>query len=330
MLRKKIVWLVAAAIAAIALVTAYYTTDLFRDPKKFAVRESAAISRITIEKDTLSIVLEKQASGEWTVNGKSNVNPMMIRRLIYFLENVEPVAPLPREAKKLGKIAMANGFYITVESSSKILSEFTIGEIKNSNIGSLGQVEGASSIYLLQIPGSTFSLASVLSVDINDWTQNAVVALQPQDIVSIKVDNIAKPANSFKISIGTDGNFHIYDTYNEREVKGYNEDQLKFYLSFYESLGYNSIVKMSDIDRSTLILSQPEAIITVADLKGHTYKLGLYLLPIGDDYNEVGRPLKYDRDKFYLVFNNDKEVAIASWVEYDLLLKDVSFFLITS
>ena len=53
-------------------------------------------------------------------------------------------------------------------------------------------------------------------------------------------------------------------------------------------------------------------------------------IAVGDDYDAVGRPLKFDRDKLYVVYDDNNKVAIANWVDYDLLLKDVNFFLITN
>lgn len=87
---------------------------------------------------------------------------------------------------------------------------------------------------------------------------------------------------------------------------------------------------MNDFERRTLVLSEPEAIITLSSVDGKTEVFKLYLIPIGDDYDDYGRPLKYDRDKLYVVFDGDKQVVEANWVDYDILLRDVNFFLITN
>jgi hypothetical protein len=148
----------------------------------------------------------------------------------------------------------------------------------------------------------------------------------PSDIVSITVDNISKPQRSFKVWRGTDGSFHIYDSYNQQEVSAYSKEQLDFYLSLYGGLGFKQLLKMNDFELRTLVLSQPEAIITISSVDGKTEVFKLYLMPIGDDYDAYGRPLEYDRDRLYVVFGGDKQVVVANWVDYDILLRDVHFF----
>lgn len=329
MLKKILYFLAGAALLLLAVFYLHRYTDLIKSSKQFAVKDVNLVTRITIEKDTASVVLEKK-QGHWVVNGRGEVKPLMIKRLLYSLQNVEVKAPIPKAIRKMAKVLLDSGYYVTVESDAEILSEFTIAEITNNNFGSIGLVEGKSTPYLLHIPGSSFSIASLITVDVQQWLQNVLVSLQPSDIVSVQVDNIAKPERSFKIYRGTDGNFHIKDLYKDHEVTGYNENQLKFYLSFYSELGYNKIEPMSDIDLKTLVLSQPEALVSISTVNGKSEMLKLFLKPIGDDYDEIGRPVRYDRDKLWVVFNNDRKVALASWIDYDLLLKDVSFFLITN
>lgn len=329
MSKKLIIGLAAAVVLASVFTGVYYFTDIFRDSKQFAVADAGLVTKITIEKDSASVVLEKK-NGEWVVDGKGKVKPAMMQRLLFFLQNVEVKAPLPKVARKAAADALDKGFLITAEANGTVVAEFTVAEIPNMPLGTIGQLSGKSAMYLLHIPGTNFSVASMLTVDAALWLQNLLLSLNPDDIVSITVDNVAKPERSFKIFKGNEGAFKVYDSYNQHELENVNAEQLDFYLSFYASLGFKERVKMDPIDFNTLILSEPEAMVTIHQADGKTQLLKLYLMPVGDDYDAVGRPLKFDRDKLYVVYDDNNKVAIANWVDYDLLLKDVNFFLITN
>lgn len=327
---KKAIWIVAICLMVAATFAAvYYYTDIIKSSKEFAVKDVNALTRIVIEKDTASVVLEKR-KGVWVINGKGEVRPDMIKQLLYLLENIEAKMPLPRKVRKEASAVLDEGYTITAEANGEVATKFTIAEYPNAKVGSFGVVSGKTKMYLLGIPGTSYSPASILSVDPVDWHQNLLLSLQPSDILSVNVDNIAKPERSFKIFRGTNGNFHIYDIYKQSEVADYNAEQLEFYLSLYHEIGFKGLVKMNDFERRTLVLSEPEAIITLSSVDGKTEVFKLYLIPIGDDYDDYGRPLKYDRDKLYVVFDGDKQVVEANWVDYDILLRDVNFFLITN
>lgn len=323
---KKIIWIAGiVALAVVAFLAVYYYTDIITSSKDFAVKDVKSLTRIVIEKDTSTLVLEKR-KGVWVVNGNGEVKPMMMQRLLYFLENVEVKMPLPRKVKQVAAQALDEGYTITAETNGVVAAKFTIAEFPNSNIGTIGVVDGKTKMYLLQIPGTSYSPASTLSVDPVDWHQNMLLSLMPSDIVSITVDNLAKPERSFKLFRGTNGNFHLYDIYRQQEVSDFSAEQLEFYLSLYAELGFKQLVKMNDFELRTLVLSEPEAIITISSVDGKSEVFKLYLMPIGEDYDDYGRPLKYDRDKLYVVFDGDKQVVVANWVDYDLLLRDVHFF----
>lgn len=323
---KKLIWIAGAVLAlVVAFAVLYYYTDLITSSKDFAVKDAKQLTRIVIERDTTTLVLEKQ-NGTWIVNGKGEVRPMMIERLLYFLENVQVKMPIPHKVKKMASEALNGGYTITAEVNGEVATKFTVAEFSNSNIGTIGVMSGKTRMYLLEIPGSNYSPASTLSVDPADWHQNLLVSLMPSDIVSVTVDNMAKPERSFKLFRSTDGAFHLYDIYKQQEVQSVKKEQLDFYLSLYAELGFKQLVKMNEFDLRTLVLSEPEAMVTIASVDGKTEVLKLYLLPIGDDYDAYGRPLKYDLDKLYVIFNSDKQVVLANWVDYDILLRDVNFF----
>ncbi len=327
---KRIVWIsIFIVVLGVGFVAAYLYTDIITSSKGFAVKDVNSLTRIVIEKDTSSVVLEKR-NGVWFVNGKGEVKPMMIQQLLYFLENVEVKMPLPRKVRKDAALALDEGYTITAEADGRVATKFRVAEFPNPSIGSIGVVDGKAKIYLLQIPGSNYSPASTLSVNPAEWHQNLLLSLMPSDIVSITVDNLTKPQRSFKLFRGTDGNFHLYDIYKQQEVPDFNAEQLDFYLSLYRELGFKQLVKMDEFELRTLVLSEPEAIISIASVDGKSEVFKLYLMPVGDEYDAYGRPLKYDRDKLYVIFDGDKQVVMANWVDYDILLQDVHFFLITN
>jgi hypothetical protein len=329
MVKKILLGIAALMLLSLSFLYIYFYTDIVKSSKEFAVKDVASLTKITISRDTATIVLEKRKNS-WYLNGEGEVKPLMMQRLLYMLANIEIKGAVPSKVEDVAHDALDHGYTITSEASGIVVSEIILAEFPERLAGTVGVVEGKRRCYFLGIPGNTFSPASVLTTNPLAWHQNILLSLLPSDIVSVNVDNIAKPQRSFKVFRGTDGEFHIYDTYSQREAESFDKEKLDFYLSFFGELGYDQVMNMPDFELKTLVLSEPEAIITVSSVDGKTEVFKLYLIPQGDDYDDYGRPLEYDRDLLYIVFAGDKKVVRAHWVDYDLLLRDVNFFLITN
>lgn len=325
---KKILLLVLGLLIVVggAFWGIYQYTDIFRSSKEFAVADISSLTQIIIEKDSSKIVLTKLPQGEWRINDKGTVKPIMIQRLLQMLQLIEVKSPIPNSIKEEASDALNTGYTIIAQNGSNVV-EFTIAELPHSNMGSFGIVKGKSSIYLLHIPGSNFSPASILSVETSDWHENLLLSVLPEQIVTINIDNIAQPNKSFKIYRGTDGKFHLYDVFMQKEIQNYNVDHLNFYLSLYSDLGFKRMLNMDDLELKSLVVSEPESIVSATTTIGDPVVLKFFKMPEGDDYDETGNPLKYNHDRFFIVFDKDRQVAEAAWVDYDLLLQDVNFFL---
>lgn len=326
-MQKRTIWLSLIVLLAIAAAICLYKfTSVFADSSEFAIDDISKVSRIVIQKDTSEVILTKNQN-VWKIDGTDDVKPTAIKKLLFMLEYVEVKSPLPKSMYDEISEKLDKSYTIVAEDKNgHALREYTIGEIPGNSLGSFGVLKGKNKIYLLQIPGISISPASVLSVDPSYWHKSLVLSASPDQIISINIDNIKHPENNIKISKGTDGEFHLFDVNQDAEILDFNKNQLNFYLSLFSDLGYRKLLKMDDFEFRTLRLSEPEAIISVATSNAKPATIKLYLMPIGDNYDEIGRPLKFDRNKFYLVFDNDTKVAEAAWIDYDLLLQDIKFF----
>jgi biopolymer transport protein ExbD len=92
-------------------------------------------------------------------------------------------------------------------------------------------------------------------------------------------------------------------------------------------LSYERLLnKSSAEEKAAIVLSQPEQIFTITLTNRNKIVLKTYPIPIDEYRDEFGRTVKFDLNRLYISFNNDAIIAIANYVAFDPVLKDLSSF----
>jgi hypothetical protein len=99
------------------------------------------------------------------------------------------------------------------------------------------------------------------------------------------------------------------------------------YLSYWREVNFERYATTLAREDAEAIAMNPAYLLTIEGKDGSIRTLKLFYMPLGDALDAFGRPTKVDLNRCYLQQDDDPHLAIALWVDFDLLIKDVNFFL---
>lgn len=318
----KILFVLIVLGAAFWLVFSKY--GLFRSDKRFAYQTPSKITKVEIRSDSITTILER-GDNEWIVNGEHKANQEVVDNFKLVILKMQVEYPLPKiyAAQLTDTLIMKKGMQIKLYHGESVKRNYYI--YSADSIGCIGLINGKQQAYSLYMPGYTVSLCDYISADPSFWLNNIVFSYFPSQIQSVQVENMVEPAQSFKIEQTDRNQYRLKDTYNLLEVSNPDTMAIRRYLTYFHSVNFDSYPNMTDTEKQEILLSDYAYMLTVKTDKGE-YSYKIIYIPINDEYDAYGNPLDYDRQRFYLGINNGQDIAIASWLEFDILLKNLSDF----
>jgi hypothetical protein len=294
---------------------------LFVSETKFSIPDSE-ITQIIISRDTLQAELKKSDDGLWLINGEA-VNSDIVDNLIFALSQQQISFPVPislnqRAMQKLEK----EGFRLKVYSNNSKKLDFKISEIDTLCIG---LVTRKKQPYALAIPGFSEKTIEFVSSNPAFYRNNIVLKYLPSEIESITVENIKNPENSFTIFQNANNNLMLFDIKNKNFLRNFNEGKIRVYLSYFNGVEYSKMLNLSRSEFQQISNYKPSYILTVKT-RNKTISLKITEIPLFLPRERYGQIKMFDTDNFYLLMNDSQEIALAKWVNFDILLKKLSDF----
>jgi hypothetical protein len=141
------------------------------------------------------------------------------------------------------------------------------------------------------------------------------------------VEDLDNPEQSFTLRLDTLGVAKLQALYSGSELTNLNTDHVKRYLSYFRGLNFERYAtELGKEEAEAMLLSGAAYIFTIASHSGETQVIKLFYIPVGDELDAFGRPTKVDLNRCYLLQDDDVNVAIALWVDFDILIKSIKFF----
>lgn len=308
----------------LALCAALLAASCGMNDKKFSLNSVDRITTVELSRDSLFTKLVKTDSG-WMVNDEHRAGEEPLDALLFLLNTQAVVSPVPeRQALQAQALLEREGIRIRAYEGRTLSLDFTVAA--TDSLGYIGRVEGKKQLYILQQPDTEeenpFDYLTPLP---SFWRHNVVVSALPADIVSVTVDNLDDPEQSFSITRTSDSTLLLTDLYNRQVVTNANLPKLRRYLSYFNGVSYDRMLDLSDEEQKAILLSASPYQLSLATKGGEHVSLQVFYIATGE-FDPYGNPLDYDPNKFYLAMNEGQDIALAYWVEFDLLLKNLSDF----
>jgi hypothetical protein len=290
--------------------------------KKFSIINQDEIDLIKIKRDSIQTELQKTEDGIWLADGKST-NKLIIDNLIYALSNQYADFPVSANiTKQVIEKINSQGFHIKAFSGNSIKLDFRISCFDTLCVG---LVTGKKQPYALSIPGYDDKIIDYLSSNASFYFNNNVFKYLPSEIETVTVENIENPSESFIIFQNAKNQIMLFSVENQTFINSFNEQKIRNYLSYFNGVEYTKMLDINKREKNNIIKRKPSYKLIV---KTKTNKISLTVKNIVlNKPTEIYGQLQWiDTNNFYLIMNDNQDIAIAKWIDFDILLKNLSDF----
>jgi len=309
----------------VAVVAALFACPLFRSATSFGFPNANRVRHITLSDGKQQVQLSKR-NDRWYINGSEAAQQDKAADALYALQMLEAKYPLPLDMQQPCAEQLQNaGLRVTVSGWLGSLRSYTLYRCDSLTVG----VVRSGKPYALEVRGNEgLSIFSLLDVNPLNWRKTLLIGVSARELALVSVEDLSNPQRSFALSLDTMGNAKLQALYSGEQLTQLNMEHVKRYLSYYKEVSFERYAtELSDAEAEEVLLSAPAYIFTIATHSGATRTFKLFHIPVGDELDAFGRPTKVDLNRCYLQQDEDTNVAVAMWVDVDLLIKDVKFFL---
>lgn len=303
------------------------TLKVLRD---FAVNDTASINKIFLaDKQNNTILLERK-NDHWTVNGDNIARRDFVDVLLETIKDVEVAAPVPKS--KLDYVLRSistNSTKVEIYQDNTLVKTYYVGGVTPDNKGTYMILEGSSAPFEMHIPGFTGFLSTRYITDLFEWKDRILFKYSASDIKSVSLVFPADPENSFMAVNNGNNSYSLISLETGKPITEADPMMIKEFISRYKFVGFESFLNgTTEYQKLDSILKSPEmCIYTVEDRSGTKKTLKTFSRPnFKNVYDDEGNFYNNDVDRFYGVINNDKDLVLLQYINFDLLTKKLSDF----
>lgn len=295
-----------------------------RTDKNFSLDYIDNITSIELSQDSLATNLVKTNDG-WTVNDSYKAGEEQLDMLLYII-NTQYITSeiLQGQYAYASDILVKDGIRIKVFDKKKIVLDITVAA--SDSLGYFGRSENNKQLYRLSLPDIIDNPFDFLSAAPSYWKHNVIVSVLPSEIAEVAIENMEDPEKSFQINRHEDGSLSLLDIYHNQEVANISYEKLNTYLSYFTGLSYEQLLDLEPNEQKAIMLSDSPYRILITTKDGQRMNLQLFYITDNENLDPYGNALKYNPNQFYLSLNDGRDIALAKWVNFDLLLRDLTYF----
>ncbi|MDR0691533.1 MAG: hypothetical protein LBF69_00675 [Prevotellaceae bacterium] len=172
-------------------------------------------------------------------------------------------------------------------------------------------------LFLADVPYAGYELMDVFNAKTGYWKDATVFSCLPSDLDIVTVEHLQRPEASFQLV--RDGNgWQPVAGKGNRVIYYKNEALINRYVTYFQQVEADAIIDRLPEAELTAIRRHLQHRINIKSAKGNR-TVELFGIPLEAEHG-------YDTDKCLLFMVETKEWARASWVSFDLLLRDLSDF----
>jgi hypothetical protein len=302
------------------IIVAFIYYKNFGSDNNFAISNIEDVTRIELSDKDNQVILTKAAEGQWFISSfKANMrNISNLKKIISALEVKYPLPKMYDSVYSINNI-LNNGLAVKIFQNKNILKNYHL--LFSDSIGAIGLIDGKKKSYVLELQGYNIDLNDYFSVKQVFWENNILFTLDSKQIKSIQVEHTDNPNNSFIIEKNNDS-ISLFDK-NKDTVK-FNTSKMAQYLSYFRNVSFENNLNISDEEKQKILSIKPLYMLTIESVNE---TLTYLIIPIeNNQLDDYGNPLVYDRDFFNIVVPQKELFARVKWLEFDILLEDLSYF----
>ncbi|MDR3297524.1 MAG: hypothetical protein LBS94_04745 [Prevotellaceae bacterium] len=312
-------------VALLALALARYLRPMLAGDAELAVGDAEKICSITLSQGNAHLQLSRSRE-RWRIDGLREANLRRVEDALYAVQQLRIAYPLPARLRAAYDSAMHSSHAMSIELSDRwgVLRRYAM-----CSLDSLTVVEARKgNPYVVEASSyRSGSLASLFSINPLFWYSTTTIALAPGLLRRVTVEHFEHPQRSFSLAIDTAGHGLLTVLHCGTKTAQLNADRMYRYLSYYRELVHERYATELDSSQTAAIIaSQPTYRLTIETAADSAFCVSIYSRAAASATDNFGRPATVDLNRCYLQRNSEPQLAIARWVDVDLLLVDAAWF----
>ncbi len=240
--------------------------------------------------------------------------------------------PVPKAAKdNVIRFMSSNAVKVEIYAGDDKIKQYYIGHEPADSEGSYmilskDDEENYPDPYIVFIPGFKGYLQPRFITRENEWRDRLVLNYTPPELKEIRVNYFDQASDSsFKIEFVDQNNFKLKN--KEGAELAYDMGKMRQYLIYFQNISYESLLTaksnhiLDSLNQSTPFATMD--IVTKTETNTYRFFRKTYT---GDVNPELGTQFKYDPDRLFLNFDNNKEWALIQYFVFGKLLITQAYF----
>ena len=322
--KKLFVLTLLLALAAVWLVLRNKTGTVKEALRDFAVKDTAAITKIFIADragKTIELEREKSASGaatgKWMLNKKYYARKDAVKLLLETLYSVDVRSFVAKTAyntivRQLSTTGIKCEVYLN--GKDKPAKVFYVGGSTQDTKGTFMMLENSLVPFVTEIPGFDGYLTPRFFTNEMEWRWKNVFNLRADEISSVVVNYNPDMNRSFKIDFRSANDFSVSSPVTGTKIAQPDTAKVVNYISQFTDVNFEFFdFMMKKPQRDSILEYKPQGEITVTDKSGKENHIKFYPMPVNPftiaKTDTSGEAAKYDVDRMYAFVNHDSDLV---------------------
>jgi hypothetical protein len=327
---KILLVLIVAAAAVYFLVVRKPWKSYTGNGTDFAIADTLNITKIFLaDPRGGKVLLTKQVDGSWLVDNHVAADKTKINLLLQTIHDIKMRNPLStNEFNTVIKELTAAGIKVEFYEGNDLLKTIYVGQMTLDQSGTFMMIDGAESPFVTHIPGFVGYLTPRFPTNPVKWKSKLIFDTKFDELAKVTIDYILTPSESFSLD-----NIAATPVLKDAAGNAVQTDAnfLKYYAGSFTQLfaeAYDDNFTAAQHD--SIFQGDAFCTIKVENKAGKTQALKLHIKGIDKKtksrYNDEGKELTYDTDKYFAFVNGDKNMVYIQNYSFGRVLKKLSDF----
>lgn len=284
----------------------------------FAVKDIEKITEISMIGSGKQITLNRIPDG-WHVNNEYRADNQLMLKFLRALGNLSVKSPVPLDRQEaIMELLTGSGVEVKIKKRWKTKT-FRVLQLENKPTYMV--LGNSKSPFLVEVPGLIGEVGELFIPDENSWRENIIFAYDFEQVAGIRLNYPSQPEKGFEIVSAGENSYDLYSLPGRIKLEDFSESVVFRYITYFSYVPYTSLLTSTFPEKAdSLKNATPFAHISVTDKKGIVSSIQLHLIPLKGNEG-------FDPNVLYGLMNNGKELVQLTFVNVDLLLKELVFFL---
>jgi len=288
----------------------------------FAISDTANVDKIKLTNSKQKSLTLLRVDNKWLIDNVLDANEKLVHRFLTVLKLLEMRMPVPKATKhEIMEALFKKSTQVQIYQHNKLVKTYYVGDDLPDATGAYMILENSDIPLIMHIAGFKGKISSIYSTDPKFWRSNVIFQYKPHEIKRVSM-NIKEAENKSFTIVRDEKRFTLYD-YQGVQKNKFNLSSVERYLSYFERVRYEYIEENTEL-RDSIKKQKSIHSISITNSKGEVNKISTFYI-LNSEKNKSGQ-LTFDFNKMYALVNNETELVVVRFFEFDPILKDIEYF----